>query len=73
MQFATLVLLKSPVLVICGFVPVFFDNATIGVFVNEKGGLKSNIDPSVYFRSLPEYLVQRSLQDGLEWLHTADT
>ena len=38
---ATLVILKSPVLVICGFVPVFFDNATIAVFANEKGGIKA--------------------------------
>lgn len=37
----TLIVLKSPVLVICGFVPVFFDNATIAVFVNEKGGIKA--------------------------------
>ncbi len=36
-----LIVLKSPVLVICGFVPVFFDNATIGLFANEKGGLKA--------------------------------
>lgn len=36
-----LILLKSPVLVICGFVPVFFDNATIAIFANEKGGAKA--------------------------------
>jgi PTS system ascorbate-specific IIC component len=36
-----LIVLKSPVLVICGFVPVFFDNATIAVFANEKGGIKA--------------------------------
>jgi PTS system ascorbate-specific IIC component len=36
-----LFLLKSPTLVICGFVPVFFDNATIAIFANEKGGIKA--------------------------------
>ena len=36
-----LIALKSPVLVICGFVPVFFDNATIAVFANENGGIKA--------------------------------
>ena len=38
---AALIVLKSPVLVICGFVPVFFDNATIAIFANEKGGIKA--------------------------------
>lgn len=38
---AILIVMKSPVLVICGFVPVFFDNATIALFANEKGGLKA--------------------------------
>ena len=38
---ALLIVLKSPVLVICGFVPVFFDNATIAIFANEKGGIKA--------------------------------
>jgi len=36
-----LIIFKSPVLVICGFVPVFFDNATIALFANEKGGAKA--------------------------------
>ena len=36
-----LILLKSPTLVIAGFVPVFFDNATIAVYANNKGGLKA--------------------------------
>ena len=38
-----LILLKSPVLVIAGFVPVFFDNATIAVYANNRGGLKAAI------------------------------
>ncbi len=36
-----LVVLHSPTIIICGFVPVFFDNATIGLVANEKGGLKA--------------------------------
>ena len=37
----TLLLLKSPTIVIAGFVPVFFDNATIAVYANNKGGIKA--------------------------------
>ena len=36
-----LILMGSPTIIICGFVPVFFDNATIGLVANEKGGLKA--------------------------------
>lgn len=36
-----LVVFKSPVLIITGFVPVFFDNATFAVFANKKGGFKA--------------------------------
>lgn len=38
---AVLILAKSPVLVVAGFIPLFFDNATLGVFANNKGGLKA--------------------------------
>ncbi|MBS5794904.1 MAG: PTS ascorbate transporter subunit IIC [Lachnospirales bacterium] len=38
---SVLVIIKSPVLVICGFVPVFFDNSTIAIFANQKGGIKA--------------------------------
>jgi PTS system ascorbate-specific IIC component len=38
---AILLLIKSPVLVVAGFVPLFFDNAVIGVYSNNKGGLKA--------------------------------
>ncbi len=36
-----LIIAGSPTIIICGFVPVFFDNATIGLVANEKGGLKA--------------------------------
>lgn len=38
---AGLLLLKSPTIVVAGFVPVFFDNATIAVYANNKGGVKA--------------------------------
>lgn len=36
-----LIVFKSPVLVITGFVPVFFDNATFAMFANNRGGFKA--------------------------------
>ncbi len=40
---AVLLLIGSPVVVMAGFVPLFFDNATIGVYANSKGGLRACI------------------------------
>ncbi|MSS59690.1 PTS ascorbate transporter subunit IIC [Erysipelotrichaceae bacterium Oil+RF-744-GAM-WT-6] len=38
-----LVLTHSPTIVIAGFIPMFFDNATIALFANSKGGLKAAV------------------------------
>ncbi len=38
-----LILFGSPVIVMAGFVPLFFDNAVLGVYANNKGGLKACI------------------------------
>jgi PTS system ascorbate-specific IIC component len=37
----TLVLLKSPVLIIAGFICLFFDNGTLAVFANKAGGRRA--------------------------------
>lgn len=45
-QLLTIVLLivfKNPVLIITGFVPVFFDNAAIAVYADKRGGWKAAV------------------------------
>ncbi|WP_162012803.1 PTS sugar transporter subunit IIC [Streptococcus sp. S784/96/1] len=40
---ALLVIFKNPVLIITGFVPVFFDNAAIAVYADKRGGWKAAV------------------------------
>lgn len=41
LMIALLILFRSPTIVIAGFIPLFFDNAAIAVFANNRGGLKA--------------------------------
>lgn len=38
---ALLIITKNPIMIIPGFVPLFYDNATIGLYANNKGGLRA--------------------------------
>lgn len=41
LMIALLIIFKSPTIVIAGFIPLFFDNAVIAVFANNRGGFKA--------------------------------
>lgn len=40
---ALLVIFRNPILIITGFVPVFFDNAAIAVYADKRGGWKAAV------------------------------
>ena len=38
-----LIVLQSPTIVVAGFIPLFFDNAAIAVYANNRGGIKAAV------------------------------
>lgn len=38
-----LLVFNSPIMIISGFVPVFFDNATLAIFANKRGGVRATV------------------------------
>ncbi len=62
---------KSPVVVIAGFVPLFFDNATIGVYAEAiRSGLRAVLTMPL---SSQVFSFSSLSLAGLAWLHTVDT
>jgi PTS system ascorbate-specific IIC component len=51
-----LIVFKSPVLIITGFIPVFFDNATFALFAAKKGGNKA-ILPATFASGIIQVLL----------------
>ncbi|MHC5230015.1 PTS ascorbate transporter subunit IIC [Enterococcus sp. LJL99] len=41
LMIALLIIFRSPTIVIAGFIPLFFDNAVIAVYANNRGGFKA--------------------------------
>jgi PTS system ascorbate-specific IIC component len=50
-----LLVFQSPILIISGFVPLFFDNATFAVFANRLGGIKAAVIIT-YFSGMTQVL-----------------
>lgn len=50
-----LLVFQSPILIISGFVPLFFDNATFAVFANRLGGIKATVIIT-YFSGITQVL-----------------
>jgi PTS system ascorbate-specific IIC component len=50
-----LLVFQSPILIISGFVPLFFDNATFAVFANRLGGIKAAVIIT-YFSGITQVL-----------------
>lgn len=44
---ALLLITRNPILIIPGFVPLFYDNATIGIYANKRGGMRGLVIFSV--------------------------
>ena len=63
----TLILLKSPVLIISGFICLFIDNGTLAVYANKAGGRSVITSYSIHYTKLYEFRLVHGTTVG----HTA--